>query len=214
MALYLAQEAGARAFGIDIDEGNLQALDETAKWFSAIPRPQVEMASVLDGQFVQPNFRGYDIVHSWGVLHHTGDIDRAITEAACMVKPGGFLVLAIYNTHWSSPAWLRIKWVFNKVPDFGQHLMVAALCPVILAAKWAVTRKNPFKKNRRGMDFYHDLVDWVGGYPYEHKTIDEVCQFVNTLHFETVRVTKALVPTGCNEFVFQRRPPKSAASAA
>jgi 2-polyprenyl-6-hydroxyphenyl methylase/3-demethylubiquinone-9 3-methyltransferase len=54
------------------------------------------------------------------------------------------------------------------------------------------------------MDFHYDVVDWVGGYPYQYGTIDEISRFVEALGFEVQRRIPAKVPTGCNEFVFRR----------
>jgi 2-polyprenyl-6-hydroxyphenyl methylase/3-demethylubiquinone-9 3-methyltransferase len=82
--------------------------------------------------------------------------------------------------------------------------MVAAFVPIIALAKWAVTGRDP-RRQQRGMDFYYDVVDWVGGYPYEYASIDELRALVEPLGFECLRWRAAEVPTGCNEFVFQRR---------
>jgi 2-polyprenyl-6-hydroxyphenyl methylase/3-demethylubiquinone-9 3-methyltransferase len=56
----------------------------------------------------------------------------------------------------------------------------------------------------RGMDFLHDVVDWVGGYPYEYASSEEIRNYVCRQGFICVRMQAAQVPTGCNEFVFQR----------
>src|SRR6202022_397244 len=94
---------------------------------------------------------GYDIVHSWGLLHHTGDMHRAIANAACLVRPGGHLVIAIYNRHWSSLLWKWIRGLYALSPPWLQRLLVVALYPAILGAKWKVTGKNP-KRMERGME--------------------------------------------------------------
>jgi 2-polyprenyl-6-hydroxyphenyl methylase/3-demethylubiquinone-9 3-methyltransferase len=119
------------------------------------------------------------------------------------VKPGGHLVIAIYNRHWSSAPWLVIKWAYVHSPRWLQRLMVASLYPVIWLAKLAVTRRNP-KAMDRGMDFYYDVVDWVGGYPYEYATTAEMNEMCEPLGLRLVRAVPAKVPTGCNELVFRR----------
>jgi 2-polyprenyl-6-hydroxyphenyl methylase/3-demethylubiquinone-9 3-methyltransferase len=146
---------------------------------------------------------GFDVVHSWGVLHHTGDMKRAVTHAASLVRPGGHLVIAIYNRHWSSPAWLAIKAGYVHSPRLLQRLMIGALYPVIWLAKLLVTGKDP-KSKERGMDFYYDVVDWVGGYPYEYASVAEMEQMCAPLGFSMVRAVPAIVPTGCNEIVFRK----------
>jgi len=144
----------------------------------------------------------YDIVHSWGVLHHTGNMKMALKNLCSLVKPGGKLIVAIYNRHWTSPAWLVIKYSYNRFP-FLQKPVVTLLYPLIYLAKLAVARRNP-KKQQRGMDFYLNVVDWVGGYPYEYASVSEIEQILNRSGFVTVRTIRASVPTGCNEFIFVR----------
>jgi 2-polyprenyl-6-hydroxyphenyl methylase/3-demethylubiquinone-9 3-methyltransferase len=75
--------------------------------------------------------------------------------------------------------------------------------PVIFAAKFFVTGKNPLSQNR-GMDFYYDVVDWVGGYPYEYIDPDDFIQVMNSKGFSCLRKIDPAVPTGCVEFVFQK----------
>ena len=62
---------------------------------------------------------------------------------------------------------------------------------------------NPLKKER-GMDFWFDVIDWVGGYPYEYATCREVESLVTNHGFEMRRCIPATVPTGCNEFLFEK----------
>jgi len=206
LALFFAQEAGANVLGIDIDPDNQEAVMSIKRFFPALAMPNTEIASILDNSFVEKevNAGGFDIVHSWGVLHHTGTMYKAILNAIKLVKPDGMLIIAIYNTHWSSPAWKVIKWAFNHVPGLIQTLMINLFYPTIYIAKWLVTRENPMKKER-GMDFYHDVVDWIGGYPYEYSTIQEITQFVEAHGLKMVKTQPAQVPTGCNEFVFVRK---------
>ncbi|MFA5054958.1 MAG: class I SAM-dependent methyltransferase [Dehalococcoidia bacterium] len=206
LTLLLAGEAGANVYGIDIDADNLSALSETKKFFPAIEMPDTEVVSILDNNFIERQIKsgGYDVVHSWGVLHHTGNMEQAIKNATKLTKDRGFLIISIYNKHWSSPLWRCIKWTYNKAPNVMRCAMLRALYPIVYTAKWCVTRRNP-KKHKRGMDFWHNLVDWVGGYPYEYATPQAVQKSVCDLGFTVVKYTPAAVPTGCNEFVFQKK---------
>jgi 2-polyprenyl-6-hydroxyphenyl methylase/3-demethylubiquinone-9 3-methyltransferase len=145
----------------------------------------------------------YEIVHSWGVLHHSGAMFQAIKNSAQLVASHGYLILAVYQTHWSSPLWKLIKYIYNRSPAPIQRLLVQMLYPVIYLAKWMVTGKDPKQKNR-GMEFYHDVVDWVGGYPYEYSTRAQIISYLKGFGFELVRFYPPSTPTGCMEFVFQR----------
>jgi SAM-dependent methyltransferase len=204
LTLFLAAEAGAIVEGFDADPDCFSALQTTAKHFPDQSLPCVRVGSILDQEIPELYGRSpFDIVHSWGVLHHTGDMRKAIENAAEIVKVHGYLVLAIYNAHWSSPLWWHIKWLYNKAPDLIKRFMINCGYPVIYLAKWFITKKNPLNKER-GMDFYHDVIDWIGGYPYEYAKPEEIREMVQVLGFESVKFVPAQVPTGCNEYVFRR----------
>jgi 2-polyprenyl-6-hydroxyphenyl methylase/3-demethylubiquinone-9 3-methyltransferase len=204
LSLCIAAQLSAEGSGIDVDSDNLAALQETANRLS-VELPKVWIGSILDDEMVNDlaSRGGYDIVHSWGVLHHTGNMDKALRNAAQLVKPGGFFVIAIYRKHWSSPAWKVVKWLYNASPEFVQRLLVAINYWIIYVAKFLVTGKSP-KGKSRGMDFYYDVVDWVGGYPYEYADANSIVSTISGLGFHSIDFFSAKVPTGCNEFVFQR----------
>lgn len=211
LSLLSAAAAGARVTGVDINPTCGEVLARNVAFFPAVGRIDfpVIIGSILDAETVRraleasPEGRGYDIVHSWGVLHHTGDMGLAVRNAASLVKPGGHFVVALYNRHWSSRPWLAIKYAYCKSPATLQRLMVRALSPVIYAAKWMVTRQDP-RRQQRGMDFFYNVVDWVGGYPYEYADRGEVEAMIGPLGFRPVHFVASEVPTGCNEFVFRR----------
>jgi 2-polyprenyl-6-hydroxyphenyl methylase/3-demethylubiquinone-9 3-methyltransferase len=148
-------------------------------------------------------FGSFDLVYAWGSLHHTGSMWSAIRNVSRCVAPEGVFVLAIYNKHITSPVWKMIKWTYNQVPDFVQRCMAVVFAGIIYFAKLLVTRTNPLSKER-GMDFWFDVIDWVGGYPYEYAAPTEVEESVRAQGFLLQRYIPAQVPTGCNEFVFHR----------
>jgi SAM-dependent methyltransferase len=214
LGLLSAAAAGAVASGCDINPKCAVVLQRNLRFFPEVAvLPGVVVGSILDDAVIDrlrsasPQGAGYAVVHSWGVLHHTGDMARAIHHAASLVSPGGYLILALYNRHWSSPAWHAIKWLYVRSPRWTQRALVGLLYPVIYAAKWMVTGKNP-KLQERGMDFYYDVIDWVGGFPYQFASPGEIEHLLSGEDFHLVRLSQARVPTGCNEYVFRqgRRP--------
>lgn len=212
LGVCLAHEAGARVHACDINPKCVEAVESTARFFPKFQLSSLPLiiGSILDDattlqlkSLLATESDGFDVVQSWGVLHHTGDMKTAIRNAASLVKPGGYFVLAIYNSHWSSPVWHCIKRTYVAAPPFLRKLLTAVFVPIIFVAKFAVTRQNPLHQER-GMDFHHDVVDWVGGYPYEYGSIEELTGQIEKLGFKTLKLVTAKVPTGCNEFVFQR----------
>ena len=209
LGLLNAAAAGAHATGCDINPLCAEVLGHNRRLFPVLTAPiPVVVGSILDQEVVArlrqlSGGQGYDIVHSWGVLHHTGDMARAIEHAASLVGPHGYFIVALYNRHWSSGAWWLIKWSYVHSPRWVQRALVALFYPVIYLAKWVVTGKNP-KQQERGMNFYYDVIDWVGGYPYEYASREEIERRLAAQGFQSMKFIAARVPTGCNEFVFQR----------
>jgi len=213
LSLCLAAKLGARTLGCDLNPKCPMALAQTRTHFPKpfTHPPAICVASILDPalptllaektQLAPP----YDIVHSWGVLHHTGAMWQAIENAAALVKPNGHFALAIYQTHWSSPLWSVIKRIYVHAPRPVRSLMIHLFTGVIFLAKWIVTRKNPFLQDR-GMEFRHNVVDWVGGWPYEHAAPCEITEFLHQRGFQLLRQFPPAVPTGCGEYLFQFHP--------
>lgn len=145
----------------------------------------------------------FDVVYSWGVLHHTGDMYKAFEAVGKLVAESGLLAIAIYNKHWTSPVWKVIKRTYMKSPAIIRKILVWLVFVVKIPAVLIICRQNPFSKER-GMSYYTDIVDWVGGYPYEYASPDEVMRFFETRGFKLKKLIKTKGFTGCNEFVFER----------
>jgi 2-polyprenyl-6-hydroxyphenyl methylase/3-demethylubiquinone-9 3-methyltransferase len=210
-----AQQAGAaRVISVDVDPDSVAASRELRRRAGDPPTWDVLEGSVLDADFLGTLAPG-DIVYSWGVLHHTGDMYTAIRQAAGVVKPGGLFVIAIYNRatgrFLDSARWSTIKRRYNHSSRPTQRAMEAAFF-----CYWTATqlkaRKNPTRvareyKSRRGMAMMTDLVDWIGGYPYEYATADEITDFCRAeCAMDVVKVLATpATGTGNNQFVFRRR---------
>ncbi len=199
-----AAQMGAIVTGIDLDPVSVQTSQANAqKWLPAQGQVNFMRASILDVADLEKRLPTpqFEIVYSWGVLHHTGNMQQALQNAVQLVRPGGQFVISIYNRHITSPVWVGIKWLYNQLPKFLQKLLIWMFAPVIFMAKGLVTRKNPLTMHRHGMDFMYNVVDWLGGYPYEYVSVTEMQQTLQKLGADSIRVIPAQVPTGCNEFV-------------
>jgi hypothetical protein len=62
-------------------------------------------------------------------------------------------------------------------------------------------------RTKRGMDFHHDVRDWLGGYPYESISSTELCRILEPLGFECIKQNvkrrSGLFGSGCDEYVFR-----------
>lgn len=204
IALHLAQECGADVVGIDIDQDCGKAIQETNKYFNSSTLPKFEIVSILDADFLSKlSTKEYHVVHSWGVLHHTGDMNLAIKNAVKLVKPGGFFILAIYNRHWSSPIWTYIKKIYCMLPGVLQEFFLKSCLP-FMKIRAKSTRDDKDANTERGMDLLHDIRDWLGGYPFEYASISEIEDLIVNYGFERHRVIETMGWTGCNQFVFRK----------
>jgi SAM-dependent methyltransferase len=163
----------------------------------------VTPGSILDRQFVGSLGR-FDIVYSWGVLHHTGAMWRAMDAAGRLVHPGGHLWVSLYAKGPRYPHDLATKRRYNASPPPLKRLMVWR--QILRAMSWRLRHfKNPLAWNQkvgRGMDVYHDIVDWLGGLPYEVAGENEVLGFYRRRGFILERI-KAEREGGCSVYLFE-----------
>ena len=54
------------------------------------------------------------------------------------------------------------------------------------------------------MSAYHDLIDWVGGYPFEVAKPEDVFHFFKAKGFSLCFLKTCGGGLGCNEYVFQK----------
>ena len=169
--------------------------------------------TVLEGSILEESFIGQlkpaDVVYAWGVLHHTGALWAALRNADRLMKPGGFLYIAIYNKTALSRFWLAEKRFYNKCPRPIRWVIECAFM-MLSVAKKAVRLRNPLReivnygKGRRGMSWRTDITDWLGGYPYEFATAGEVFVFCRRELGLELRNLKTTNGRGNNEFLFQK----------
>lgn len=168
-------------------------------------------ASILDMEFVR-QLGSFDVVYAWGVLHHTGRMWDALRNSVQLVSPDGYYYVSIYNKvpgRSGSAMWLRLKKWYNASSLFGKALIESAYITKLLLDHF-VRLRNPLKTAReyksRGMSWRTDIRDWIGGYPYEYASVEEVFHFVRGCcpDLEMVNI-ETTTGTGCNSFLFHRR---------
>lgn len=166
---------------------------------------RVEEGSVLDAQYLA-SLGTFDIVYSWGVLHHTGDQWTAIDNVSRLVRPGGKLFVAIYNDQGAiSRYWTGVKRLYNA-NRIARWLLMALYAPYFVWLRWLYRRLTGRGSLERGMTLWYDMTDWLGGYPFEVAKPEAVFRFLAARGFILRELTTAGATGACNEFVFERQP--------
>lgn len=210
-----ARRLGARVHSFDYDPQSVACALELRRRFAPDDAEwTIEQGSVLDAADLRA--RGpFEVVYSWGVLHHTGAMWQALENAALPVAPGGRLVVSLYNDQgiWSR-YWLLVKRTYNSLlrPLRLPFALVFILGLEARVALYALLTLRPMRYVRawteygqnRGMSRWHDLLDWVGGYPFEVARPEEVFDFYRKRGFTLVGLKTCGGKLGCNEYVFER----------
>ncbi len=182
-AMYLMGAKEITSFDIDPDSVKCTRLLQNS--VKRKERWHVFQGSILDKEFLK-KLKKYDIIYAWGVLHHTGNMWEAIKNTSKLVKKNGLLYLAIYNKTRTSQYWLKMKKLYNLLPKIGKSIMVLVYFFINYLIYPLFLLKNPFNElnkyqKNRGMNPLIDIKDWLGGYPYEVATPQEIIQFFSHL---------------------------------
>jgi 2-polyprenyl-6-hydroxyphenyl methylase/3-demethylubiquinone-9 3-methyltransferase len=207
-----AWRLGARVHSFDYDPASVACTAELRRRYCRDGVGwTVEHGSALDVAYLR-SLGTHDVVHAWGVLHHTGAMWQALENALIPLAPGGRLVVAIYNDEGRrSRAWAAVKRLYNALPPAlrvpyaalvigGVEGRAAVRALLTLRARAYVRTWIGYGANR-GMSPLYDWIDWIGGYPFEVARPEGIFDFYRGrgLTLLQLRTTAGL---GCNEFVF------------
>jgi len=212
-ALAAVRLGAVRVLGVDIDPDSVAASKATFARFAHNAAAEFEVRSVFD---MDPAQLGtFDVVYSWGVLHHTGDMIRAITAAAALVAPDGEFLVALYKKTPFCGMWRIIKHRYSRAGAVGQRR--AQNVYIFLKKMAARVKGKDFDAQvrnyggSRGMDYYNDVHDWLGGYPYQSISPAECHALLLSLGFLVARefILKpsrrlpGVLGSGCDEYAFR-----------
>jgi len=204
-----AKRLGADVYSFDYDPKSVGCTKELKKrYFPDDENWVIEEGSALDETYLQ-SLGKFDVVYSWGVLHHTGNMNTALNNAMIPVTGRGLLFIAIYNDQgFASNVWSKVKKIYCS-NWLGRLLISGIYIPWFALQGMAVgiiKYKNPlgqfsYYKEKRGMSIYHDWIDWLGGYPFEVAKPEDIFELYRSHGFslEKLVTTNRL---GCNQFIF------------
>jgi 2-polyprenyl-6-hydroxyphenyl methylase/3-demethylubiquinone-9 3-methyltransferase len=207
-----ARNLGAKVHSFDFDRDSVATTKALRERFRRDDDGwRVEEGSLLDPDYLA-SLGTFDVVYCWGVLHHTGEMWRALDNVIARVGPLGRLFISIYN---KQPVWTHVhtlmKRTYVQSGPLGRTGILGAFSAFQLArcfAADALRGRNPiaryFDTAGRGMSVWHDWVDWVGGYPYEVAKPEEVFEAVGRQGFLLTALRTCGGHAACNQFVFRR----------
>lgn len=219
-ALAALRLGASRVMAVDLDPASVSTTEAVLRAHAPDEAWDAQQLSVFD---LDPDHHGrYDVVYSWGVLHHTGAMEQAIEKAAAMVGPGGLFIIALYRKTPFCGFWAWEKRVYANASKSLQRSIKAIYLGLfrlafLLRGRSFARYVRDYDKNYRGMNFYTDVHDWLGGFPYESVRPREVVALLERLGFDAERdflhpTGIGLFGTGCDEFTFRSRMPRPEAN--
>ncbi|MCK5708668.1 MAG: methyltransferase domain-containing protein [Candidatus Aureabacteria bacterium] len=209
-----AKRMKAFVHSFDYDRDSVYCARELKKRFYSDNKGWIiEQGSILDKNYLK-KLGQFDIIYSWGVLHHTGKMWEALGNVVPLLKPQGKLFIAIYNhqLYWSY-FYRFIKKLYVSSPVFGKWIIAGSYISFQFVKgfiKDILLFRNPFERYRerkktRGMSMFIDWIDWIGGYPFEVAKPEEIFRFYHTKGLELENLKTCGSGRGCNEFVFIKK---------
>ena len=208
-----ARTLGANVVSIDYDPASVGCTEQLRRLqFPDDTQWKISRASALDEKELK-SLGQFEVVYSWGVLHHTGDMWRGLKNVVPLVTDRGKLVVAIYNHQgFSTKLWTALKWSYNALPKPLRFLVVWPAFvriwgPPLLRDLMQGTPGRSWRnydQHGRGMSPWHDLIDWVGGWPFEAATREQIIDFYSSYGFTLEKLISVESGSGCNQFVFSR----------
>jgi SAM-dependent methyltransferase len=131
-------------------------------------RSGIRNAAFVQMNLFRPAFRPgtFDVVISNGVLHHTGDPLRAFHTIAKLVKPGGSILIGLYNKIGRLTTDLRrvlFRWTGDRLRTLDVHLRN----PNYNEARKRAWFMDQYKHPRESKHSFDEVIDWFESNGFE-----------------------------------------------
>lgn len=201
---------GAReVIGFDNDANCVSCAQDLNQQFGPYTNWTVMQGDILDKK-LPLRLGEFDIVYSWGVLHHTGNMWQALDNVCTLVRQCGTLFISIYNDQGRiSRIWRIVKKIYVHSPITIKRIMAIIWYGVVVSVRICsgLRYRKPirvwFKGSERGMNLWYDVVDWIGGYPFETASAESLQRFFENRNFTLTNV-RLKSGSGCNELILKR----------
>lgn len=172
-----ARRLGASVHSFDFDPQAVACANELkCRFFGNDSEWKIEHGTALDERYLA-TLGQFDVVYSWGVLHHTGSMYQAFQNIIPLVNSKGLLFISIYNDQGLiSKYWSLIKRIYNK-NMLGRWLILVIHAPYLIGTRFLFRVLTGGLQLERGMSLWHDMIDWLGGFPFEVAKPESIFHF-------------------------------------
>jgi SAM-dependent methyltransferase len=206
-SLAMKRLGASEVVAFDYDINSVNTSKKVREWSGLRDGWHIEQGSVLDQAYMQ-SLGKFDLVYSWGVLHHTGSMWEAIANAGIPLREDSEFYIALYSSdNYVDPSpdeWIRIKKKYNYANPVQKKLMeLHHLYEYVIKSERAAGRswiEAIRNYGTRGMDVFADVKDWLGGYPMEFSGLVETRAFCKEKF--GLDLVNSLNGEGCTEYLF------------
>jgi ubiquinone/menaquinone biosynthesis C-methylase UbiE len=107
-------KAGAHAYGVDITEEAVEHVKNRLQMDSLA----AEDVRVADAENLPFDDESFDLIYSWGVIHHSPDTLKALSEIIRCTKKSGIIKIMVYNRKSLNAFYLYLRHGFLKLKPF------------------------------------------------------------------------------------------------